>query len=144
MRLAETIRENRATVICGVLVAALVAGLFLAFGPGSVPGAPLVALVHDADGQVYELPLAEDAQLSVTTSLGTNVVAVENGAVRIVDADCPNRTCVASRPLDAPGRQIICLPHQLWIEVVPAGSAGGELDVTLAEDVDADVDLVAR
>ena len=138
------LHENRATVVCALVVAALLAVLWLTLGARPQEGDDLVALVHDADGQVHELPLDEDASLTVVTSLGANEIAVEDGAVRMVDADCPNRTCLLAEPIAAPGKQIICLPHQLWIEVVPAGSTGGELDVTLAEDIDADVDLVAR
>lgn len=142
--MGSLLHENRATVVCALVVAALLAVLWLTLGTRPQEGDDLVALVHDADGQVHELPLSKDASLTVTTPLGTNEIAVEDGAVRMVDADCPNRTCLLAKPISEPGRQIICLPHQLWIEVAPAGSTGGELDVTLAEDIDADVDLVAR
>lgn len=143
MGVRATIRENRATVICGAVIALALAIAFALRGwAGDRQG--LVALVHDGDGATHELPLDQDATLTVTTSLGTNVIEVRDGAVRMADADCPNRTCLLVSPLDAPGPQIICLPHRLWIEVVPEGSEGGEMDVTRAEDVDADVDLVAR
>jgi len=140
MRLPEAIRRNRATIVCGIAVAALVVALWVTLGTHGSAGA-LVALVHDGDGQTHELPLGRDAQLSVTTSLGTNVICVKNGAVRMLDADCPNKNCLQMGPLTEPGPQIICLPHQLWVEVVPAGSEGGEMDVTRTDDT---VDLVAR
>lgn len=143
MGVRAAIRENRATVICGVLIAiALVAG-FVARGLVGRSGQHLVALVHDADGKVHELPLDRDASLTVTTSLGTNVIEVRDGAVLMASADCPNRTCVMVAPLSSPGAQIICLPHRLWIEVAPAGSEGGSMDVSLAEDIEG-VDLVSR
>ena len=144
MILREAIRDNRATVIAAVLTAALVAGLFLAFGAPKDSDTSLVALVHDGDGRVHELPLAEDATLTVTTKLGTNTIVVEGGAVRMAESDCPNRTCLQVAPLTAPGAQIICLPHQLWIEVAPEGSDGTKMDVTLAEDLDDGIDLQAR
>jgi len=139
------LKDNRATIVCAVLVAALVAALFLF--PGGMrheKRGSLVALVHDGEGDVYELPLDRDDTLTVTTSLGTNVIEVRDGTVHMADADCPNRTCLQAHPLSSPGAQIICLPHQLWIEVVPQGAEGGEMDVTLAEDVGDDIDLQAR
>lgn len=144
MDLARTIRENRATVVVAAVVMALVAGLWLALGRGPADDGTLVALVHDADGRTYELPLDRDDTLTVTTSLGSNTVVVEDGAVRMADADCPNRTCLQVAPLAQPGPQIICLPHQLWIEVVPQGEAGGTMDVSRAEDLDSEIDLQAR
>ena len=144
MDLARIIRENRATVICALVVAAVLAALWLALGPRVTREQGLVALVHDADGRTHELPLDEETQLTVTTGLGSNTIAVEDGAVRMADADCPNRTCLQVRPLSTPGPQIICLPHKLWIEVVPQGEDGGELDVSRAENLGSDIDLQAR
>lgn len=142
--MGSLLRDNRATIITAAIIAGVLAVLWLTLGPHSAPDQALVALVHDSDGQVHELPLSEDARLEVTTELGTNVIVVEDGEVRMADADCPNRTCLQVQPLSAPGSQIICLPHQLWIEVVPEGEAGGAMDVSLAEDLGDDIDLQAR
>ena len=144
MQTSKTIRENRATVVVGVVVVALIASLCLIlYGRGTTSSARMVALVHDGDGQVHTLPLDKDTTLVVTTSLGTNTIAIQEGAVSMVGADCPNGTCIQHAPISEPGPQIICLPHQLWIEIVPEGSEGGVMDVTLAETDDR-VDLVAR
>ena len=141
----DVLRDTRATIVCAVLVAALLAGLRLVLGGTAPSGSDaMVVLVHDGDGGVHELPLDHDDTLTIVTSLGTNVVEVRDGAVRMLDADCPNGLCLQQPALTAPGAQIICLPHQLWIEVVPQGSEGGQMDVTLAEGVEDDVDLPAR
>ena len=145
MGIARIIRENRATIVCAAIIAAAIAALFAmrlaAAGPKTDR---LVALVHDAEGEVHTMPLDHDDTLVVTTRLGTNTIAVENGAVRMLDADCPQRTCLLVSPLRTPGQQIICLPHELWIEVAPEGSAGTSMDVTRAEELDDGIDLVAR
>lgn len=144
MSIASLIRNNRATIVCGVVIAAVLAALLLLTRGGAAgDSAQLVALVHDGDGATHELPLNEDAQVTVTTSLGSNTIEVREGSVRVVAADCPNGNCLHEQPLSAPGGQIICLPHQLWIEVLAAGDDPGEMDVSLATD-EADVDLVAR
>lgn len=141
--LGSFVQRNRATIACAIVIALLLVGLFAWTNATKASGDRLVALVHDGDGQVHELPLGADATLEVTTSLGSNTVVVENGAVRVASADCPNGTCLHEHPLSEPGRQIICLPHKLWIEVVPEGADGGEMDVSLVEGDD-NVDLVAR
>lgn len=136
----------RATVIAAVLVLAALAAAFalVAAGSGSSDAGSLRAIVHDADGNTHELPLSEDTELAVSTSLGSNTVVVKDGAVSIADADCPGGDCTRQQALDEPGRQLICLPHRLWVEVAEAGSAGTGLDVSAASPEASEVDLVAR
>lgn len=144
MSITSAIRNNLATIVCAVVVAVALAALFLLTRGGAAgEDAQLVALVHDGDGAVHELPLCEDTQLTVSTSLGSNTIEVHDGSVRVTSADCPNGTCLHEQALSAPGGQIICLPHKLWIEVVAAGSEPGEMDVSLVTE-ESDVDLVAR
>lgn len=142
MTLPKPIRDNLATVIAAVLVVAVLLASFLLFRPRVAKGV-LVARIHDADGKTYELPLDKDDELSVTTALGTNVIAVADGEVRMLQADCPHGDCLHQHALSSPGQQIICLPHQLWIEVTEAGAPDGELDVTAVSDEDG-IDLVSR
>ena len=85
-------------------------------------------LVHDGDGNVHELSLSEDSTTTVETSLGTNVVEVKDGAVYVSAADCDNHDCMRQGKIDVPGKQIICLPHKLWIEIVSAGDESGQMD----------------
>lgn len=144
MQIGTAFRENRATILCAVVIAVLLAILTgLLYGRSATSAERLVALVHDSDGQTHTLPLDTDTTVVIETELGRNTIAIRDGAVLIEDADCPNGTCMQHAPLSEPGGQIICLPHQLWIEVVPEGSEGGTMDVSLAEG-DQDVDLVSR
>lgn len=83
------------------------------------------AVVHAGDGSVHELSLAQDGCTTVTTDKGTNVVEVRDGRVRVVEADCPNHDCVDQGWIDQAGQQIVCLPHELWVEVVPASGEAG-------------------
>lgn len=111
-------------VIFGLLAVVLVLWMVAsAFGSGA-SGA--VARVHDSDGGITEISLSQPGRYVVETSLGTNVVEVRDGAVAVVEADCPNADCVDQGAIDAPGRQIICLPHHLWIEVVDDEAASGD------------------
>lgn len=143
----------RANIAVGAVLAVVVlAALALVAAPGLLPGASgggagiagLRALVHDADGKVHELPLSEDAELVVSTGLGTNVVVVEGGAVSVREADCDGLDCVKQGAIDAPGMQIICLPHKLWVEVVAADGQSGQMDMSAAAGAAGEFDAVAR
>ena len=127
--------SKRVNILAVVVVAAVVVAAGAMIAVPRMAGAPaagdLRAVVHDGDGGTRELPLAQDGETAITTSFGTNVVVVEGGAVFVREADCPNHDCVRQGRIDTPGQQVVCLPHQLWIEVVASGDGGtGGLDVT--------------
>lgn len=127
---------NRKNIVAGAVVGLLVAAAVIAYavmqaGPDGAEG--LRAIVHDGDGNVHALSLSEDQEQVITTSLGTNVVVVEDGSVRVREADCANHDCIHQGKLSGPGKQIICLPHKLWIEVVAEdGDGSAEMDTAKA------------
>ncbi len=126
-----------ANVIVAVLLVALFVGSCVALwaaaqdsSPASNDAAPmgtdadLRVVVHDSNGDAHELPLGEDTMVEIATDKGRNTVLVEDGTVRVTYADCENQDCIKQGALCAPGKQIICLPHELWIEVVDANEDG--------------------
>ena len=127
--------------IAAIAIAAIVAIVLMQAGGN---GAPARALVHDSDGKTHELLLSRDSEVTVETSLGMNVVVVRDGAVFVREADCDNQDCVRQGSLEAPGRQIICLPHKLWIEVVAEGGSSGSMDTDAALTQDGELDVIAR
>lgn len=46
-----------------------------------------------------------------------NVVRVERGRIRVVEANCPNQIDVKQGWITAPGQTIVCLPHRLVITI---------------------------
>ena len=134
---------KRANILVGaaIAVAVVVAVALLAMPRPAETG--LRALVHDGDGATHELPLDQDGEFPISTSLGTNVVVVEGGAVYVRDADCDNHDCIRQGRIDAPGRQIICLPHKLWIEVVAPGDAPGQMNPDAANSSEG-IDVTSR
>lgn len=118
-----------ANVITALVLIALFIGSCAALWVAAQTSSPasdagLRAIVHDADGEVRELPLNENTVVEIVTEKGSNTVAVENGTVRVSSANCENQDCVRQGALSTPGKQIICLPHELWIEVVDADEDG--------------------
>ncbi len=116
-------------IVAVVILAVLVGSCLFAWSATQTTGGGLMAVVHDSDGETHQLPLDHDAQLTVTTDKGTNVIAVQNGEVVMVDADCDGHDCIQQGAISMPGTQIICLPHQLWIEIVENGQPQGEMNV---------------
>ena len=52
---------------------------------------------------------------------GYNLVMIEDGTVRITDADCPDQLCMKQRSISKNGESIICLPHKLIIQITGSG-----------------------
>ena len=67
----------------------------------------------------------EPRSLVLEDGSGTNTVQVEEGRIRILEADCPDQVCVNQGWISSGAVPIICLPHRLIIEIV---EAGGDLD----------------
>jgi hypothetical protein len=46
-----------------------------------------------------------------------NLVEVESGKIRFVDADCPDKVCVKTGWISEPGESAVCLPHKTIITI---------------------------
>ena len=55
---------------------------------------------------------------------GYNVIQVEPGRIRVLEADCPDQICVRQGWISTSAAPVVCLPHALVIEIT-----GGETDV---------------
>ena len=81
-----------------------------------------------SDGKhIKTLSLGEDCTLTVESAGGVNVVSVQDGAVAVTEADCPDHYCM-DRGYCNGGAQIVCLPNRLVLkfagEKAPDGIAG--------------------
>jgi len=72
-------------------------------------------------GQLYKKVSINDnkvkEEIDIKTDLGENIVQIENGGVRIVDADCPDKVCVKDGFKDKVGNVLVCLPHKVVIQI---------------------------
>ena len=77
-----------------------------------------VAVVR-VDGEVVDsIPLSQERrQTTVDTKYGSNTLVVENGSIRVEDADCSGKDCTRFAPISKSGQVIICLPHHLSVTV---------------------------
>jgi hypothetical protein len=73
---------------------------------------------------LQKVDLSVDAEFTVETSRGTNVVRVEGGKIAVVEASCPDHYCMR-RGFCNSGSQIVCLPNRLVIRFVAESKLDG-------------------
>lgn len=112
--------------------------LFLLLGTAAVSAAFLLLRGRGEDRPVARITrdgvLLEEIDLTTVDQpytltfedeSGRNVVMVEQGRIRVSEADCPDRVCVNQGWISDGTVPIVCLPHRLMIEIK---GGGGELD----------------
>jgi hypothetical protein len=110
-------------------IAIIIAAIFLLGVIGSVlvlTAAPTTTVRIISDGEVIrtvDLLTAADETFSVTYQGHTNTIEIRDKKIRVLDADCPDHTCVNMGWLSSSSMPIVCLPHHLVIEF--AGESDG-------------------
>ncbi len=106
-------RRNDLIFIAVILltVSAAALGLFLFRTVGDT-------VTVTVDGQIWgEYPLGENRTVEIRTDDGYNLLVIEDGAVYVSDASCPDGICSSHRPIRHDGESIICLPNKVIIAV---------------------------
>ncbi|MBQ8924018.1 MAG: NusG domain II-containing protein [Lachnospiraceae bacterium] len=71
-----------------------------------------------ADGKtVKTLSLDKDTEYVFESDKGYNIIIIKDGAVYVKEADCPDKICVNHKKISNVGETIICLPHELVVEI---------------------------
>ena len=102
-------------------------GIFLLGAAGSLwllrmPHGAQVDIVQDGNVlYTFDLASAEDQTFEIEYEGRINTVQLENGRIRMLDAECPDRTCVHMGWLDSGAMPIVCLPNHLSIEYAETG-----------------------
>jgi len=72
------------------------------------------------NGQLVKtVDLSEDQTFALEGQY-RNVIRVEDGAIAIIESDCPGLDCVHSGSIRNLGRIIVCLPNGLEIRIISA------------------------
>ena len=80
-------------------------------------------VIIKSDGKIlYTLDLSRepDRTFEIKTDRGENTVEIKDGKIRVLSADCPDKTCVRMGWLESSTMPIVCLPHKLVIEFADA------------------------
>ena len=103
----------------------VLAVLLLALGLGARPyfAAGELTISIAIDGETVERCALSAYEGGTYESRGyTLTVAVENGAVRVSESDCPNQDCVHSGAISRAGQSIVCLPARVAVTLEGAAS----------------------
>lgn len=67
-------------------------------------------------GELYcEKNLSEDCEININD---TNVAVIEDGAIYMKSANCPDKLCIHQGRISDSSKKIICLPNRVIIEAV--------------------------
>lgn len=75
-----------------------------------------------------ELPLRPDRTVRIEGAQGPVVVEIRDGGVRVLEAPCRDRLCVAQGPVSRAGSAIVCVPGGVSLRV---GGGSGALDAVV-------------
>ena len=62
---------------------------------------------------VREIDLANEKIFTIETGEGKNILEVKGKAVRVIEADCPDKICVRRGAIKNFGEVIACVPHKV-------------------------------
>ena len=112
-------KRFKKTIVGDVIVIALL--LLVAF-----VSALTVFLTHDkgawcavsVDGKTLAaFPLSENTEYTVFLDDGKNTLTIKDGKAYMSFADCPDKICVAHKPISLDGESIVCLPHKVVVSI---------------------------
>lgn len=84
----------------------------------------VIAEIPMSEEGIYVLQLGNETTLTRTESepkgdtIDYNCFRMQDGAVKMLSADCKGQDCVRQTPVDEQGESIICLPHKVVIQIV--------------------------
>lgn len=122
----------------------IVLALLLSFTPALVTGfvynqssseeSKLVAIVKINGQIVDELPLQEGQHQETTYYPNPgqyNIVEVDGTSIRVREDNSPDQIAVNTGWISKPGQILVCLPHQLVIEIQQRGGTSDESEEEL-------------
>lgn len=107
----KKIRNDIILIVC-IIAAIIVCGALL--HPNAKGEYAVVTLNGE---QTARYILSENIETDIIGS-GINRLVIENGEAYISYADCKTNVCVKTGKISKVGQSIVCLPHNLIIEIV--------------------------
>ncbi len=113
------------------LIIAVIAALALVAWPlmSATAGSESASVVISGPNGQTVVPLSSDAEYRIAGAVSDLVVRVEGGSVRVVESDCPDRTCVRTGAISAPGDVVACVPNRVVVRI--GGEHADEFDARI-------------
>ncbi len=119
-------RAGDLLVVALVLAITVAAAVWAAAPSGMGPAGIGAAVITGPSGRTV-VDLGTDADHHIEGRLGTVLVRVSDGRVRVVDSPCPDKHCVAAGAIEQGA--VICAPSGVSVRV--DGGGEGALDAVL-------------
>src|SRR5690554_13605 len=81
--------------------------------------------------QTIELT-AERIEIEISTKRGYNLIQIDDYAVRMLDADCPDKLCMHMGVIRKVGERVVCLPNRVLVEIVGQVEEGDGVDAIVS------------
>ena len=107
------LKKNDLILVCSIVCIVALIGL-IRYAVGQQAANYVTIRVNGEITETY--PLAEDNVININN--GTNVLEIKNGAVRMIEADCPDQICVNHKAISEVNESIVCLPNKIVVEIV--------------------------
>lgn len=114
--------RKRDLVLLFVLCACVVIWLCITW-IGREPGETVRIRIQGKVTATYPLDTDRTVEIQIPEG-GSNVLVIKDGAAYMEEADCPDGICVNHPKISRAGESIICIPHELVVEVT--GSENSE------------------
>ncbi len=75
----------------------------------------VIVYVNGQETGTYSL--YDKQEIRIDTPDGYNVLTIDGQNAYVSEADCENQVCVHTKPIADSGRQIVCLPHKVVIQM---------------------------
>lgn len=115
MALAEVLqRLTRFDRYLVLVLATLVALSFLLL-LGRQPGSRVIVELENRI--VYTSPLDETRQFGIDGPLGTTLMEIDQGAVRVLSSPCPQKICIGLGEARRSGDLLACVPNRVLVRI---------------------------
>lgn len=109
-------------ILIGIGAAIFVIGIVLSAVVLLSPSKDTVVIRRDGKTlYTFDLSHTPDQILTIPYGESSNTVEIKDGAIRVRDAACPDKTCVHMGWLRSSAMPIVCLPNHLVIEYQDSG-----------------------
>lgn len=82
------------------------------------------------DGEILytiDLEKSEDRTIEVEYQGSKNIIQIKNHKISVIDAECPDHTCVKMGELKSSAAPIVCLPNKLIIKFAESDEIDAEV-----------------
>lgn len=87
-------------------------------------------------------PLNENQKVTIEgKNYGKNILIIKDGKAKMDEADCPDKICMKNKNISRVSESIICLPHEVVVEVKKNDSENNE---KISEQKEDEVDVIAK